>query len=128
MDTYLRLFSGLSLLAFIAIFFLPAAVPAHHGWGWATEEEFEITGEITNVNLGNPHGKVTLFSDGESWVVEVGQPWRNERAGLTEEKLRVGQVITIHGHRSAREGERRVKAERVVIDGRDHNLYPDRES
>jgi hypothetical protein len=40
----------------------------------------------------------------------------------------VGRVITAHGHRSAKEGERVMKAERVVIDGQSHNLYPDRAS
>jgi hypothetical protein len=101
---------------------------AHHGWGWATDEEFEITGSITGLRLGNPHGEVTLMVDGEKWLVEVGQPWRNERAGLTEEQLREGQIITVHGHRSSKSGERLVKAERVVIDGVDYNLYPDRDS
>jgi hypothetical protein len=61
-------------------------------------------------------------------VVEVGQPWRNARAGLSEELLSVGQVITAHGHRSAREGERVLKAERVVIDNKSYDLYPDRAS
>jgi len=107
---------------------LPQDLAAHHGWGWATEKEFEITGRITDVRLGNPHGEVTLVVENEFWVVEVGQPWRNERAGLTAEVLHVGQIITVHGHRSARDGERLVKAERVVIDGRNYNLYPDRES
>ena len=36
--------------------------------------------------------------------------------------------MTVHGHRSAREEELLVKAERVVIDGASYNLYPDRES
>jgi hypothetical protein len=103
-------------------------VLAHHGWGWATDEEFEITGKIIDVRLGNPHGEVSLDVENETWVVEVGQPWRNEQAGLNTEVLREGKIMTVHGHRSARDGERLVKAERVVIDGRDYNLYPDRTS
>jgi hypothetical protein len=101
---------------------------AHHGWGWATGEEFEVTGTITEVRLGNPHGEVTLDVAGERWVIEVGQPWRNERAGLTPDLLGEGRSITVHGHRSAREGERLVKAERLVIDGESYDLYPNRES
>ena len=104
------------------------AALAHHGWGWATGEEFEITGTITEVRLGNPHGEVTIDVAGVSWVIEVGQPWRNERAGLTTELLSPGRSMTVHGHRSSKAGERLVKAERVVIDGEDYNLYPDRES
>lgn len=107
---------------------LPQIALGHHGWGWATAEEFELTGEVTGVRLGNPHGEVTLDVQGEKWVVEVGQPWRNERAGLTPKLLTKGQVITAYGHRSAKKGQRLMKAERVVINGKSYNLYPDRES
>lgn len=107
---------------------LPQDLRAHHGWGWATDQEFEITGTIIDVRLGNPHGELTLAVNGATWLVEVGQPWRNERAGLTEELLQKGRIVTVHGHRSAKQGERLVKAERVVIDGKDYNLYPDRKS
>jgi hypothetical protein len=101
---------------------------AHHGWGWATDEEFEITGQIKDVRLGNPHGELTLDTEGEDWVVEIGQPWRNERVGLTEEVLSMGTSVTAHGHRSANESEHLMKAERLVIAGRDYDLYPDRAS
>ena len=128
MNRRFQRWTWLTLLALVAGRFLVPGAWAHHGWGWATKEEFELTGTITDVRLGNPHGEVTLEVDGERWVVEVGQPWRNARAGLRDELLRVGQVITAHGHRSAKEGERVMKAERVVIDGRHYNLYPDRAS
>ena len=118
----------LSVFALLAGAFPMQDLSAHHGWGWATDEEFEITGRITKVRLGNPHGEITLDVENESWIVEVGQPWRNESAGLTTELLHVGRTVTVHGHRSAKEGERLVKAERLVIDGNDYNLYPDRQS
>ena len=123
---YIRFLLAFFIIGLVA--FLSKGVLAHHGWGWATDEEFEITGRIVSVKLGNPHGEVTIEVENEKWVVEVGQPWRNQRAGLSEDLLKVGRTITIHGHRSARKGERLVKAERVMIDGVDYDLYPDRES
>jgi hypothetical protein len=117
-----------ALLALVVGPFLALNALAHHGWGWATDEEFALTGKVTQVRLGNPHGEVTLDVAGERWMVEVGQPWRNARAGLSEELLSVGRVITVHGHRSARAEERVMKAERVVIEGKNYNLYPDRAS
>jgi lipopolysaccharide assembly outer membrane protein LptD (OstA) len=117
-----------ALFALVTGVFLAQAAWAHHGWGWATAEEFQLTGQITAVRLGNPHGEVTLDVEGEKWVVEVGQPWRNEKAGLTAKLLSKGQTITAHGHRSAKKGERVMKAERVVINGKSYNLYPDRAS
>ena len=118
----------LAILAMAVFGLMAKGVSAHHGWGWATDEEFEISGKIVNVRLGNPHGEVTIDAKGEKWVVEVGQPWRNENAGLSDDMFSVGRTITVHGHRSAKKGERLVKAERVIIDGKSHNLYPDRES
>lgn len=121
-------FTYLLGLAVLAAFLAASGAQAHHGWAWATGEEFEITGTIQSVRLGNPHGEVTIDVDGEAWVVEVGQPWRNEGVGLSKEILSHGREITVHGHRSAREGERLVKAERLVIDGISYNLYPGRDS
>ena len=118
----------LAVLTLSAGILLMPGARAHHGWGWATDEEFEISGKITAVRLGNPHGEVTLDVKGEKWVIEVGQPWRNERAGLTTDMFSVGRLITIHGHRSAKQSERLVKAERVIIDGKSYDLYPDRKS
>src|SRR5690606_1729728 len=87
----------LTALLLAAALLLAQNVAAHHGWGWASDEEFELTGTITAVRLGNPHGEVTIDVDGEQWVVEAGQPWRNRRAGLNGDLLRIGQRITAHG-------------------------------
>jgi hypothetical protein len=128
MRTLCKIVSWYTFLVLVASAWLPPGVSAHHGWGWATDEEFEITGKVIDLRLGNPHGEVSLAVENEVWVVEIGQPWRNERAGLNTEVLFVGQIMTVHGHRSAKEGDRLVKAERVVIDGKNYNLYPDRKS
>jgi hypothetical protein len=125
-STFTRIRATLFVLA--AGVFLAQAASAHHGWNWATEEEFQLTGKVAAVRLGNPHGEVTLEVNGEKWIVEVGQPWRNQRAGLTPKLLGKGQVITAHGHRSSAKGKQLMKAERVVIDGKSYNLYPDRKS
>ena len=100
---------------------------AHHGWRWADDGNFELTGIIKSVQLGNPHGLVTVDADGEEWTVEVGQPWRNERAGLTDDMLVEGVELTASGARSADHSENLLKAERIIIDGTTYNLYPDRD-
>ena len=105
-----------------------APVAAHHGWGWATDEEFELAGTVRTVRHGNPHGEMRLATRSGEWMVEIGQPWRNERAGLTPQVLQPGTRLFVHGHRSARKNERLMKAERIVIGGKSYNLYPDRPS
>lgn len=105
---------------------VPAAGRAHHGWRWATDEAFSLTGIILSARLGNPHGELQV-DDGELiWTAEIGQPWRNERAGLTDDMLAPGTELTLEGHRSADPEEYVMKAERVIIAGRLYDLYPDR--
>jgi hypothetical protein len=114
----------------LAAALLAAAAPlpatAHHGWDWAEANNSELTGVIVGTRLGNPHGELTLDVGGDKWVVEVGQPWRNERAGLKDDMLAKGVKLTASGHRHADPKKKVFKAERVFIDGRRYDLYPDR--
>ena len=99
---------------------------AHHGWRWAEDGNFELTGVVREARLGNPHGLLTVQAGDETWTVEVGQPWRNERAGIRDDMLAPGTEITASGHRSSDPQQLLMKAERLVIDGETYNLYPDR--
>jgi hypothetical protein len=99
---------------------------AHHGWRWTSDGEFEISGRVVEARLGNPHGVLTLDAAGETWLIEVGQPWRNQRAGLSDDMLAPGAEIVARGHRSADPAQRVVKAERIVVGGATFDLYPDR--
>ncbi len=120
-----RLLIAASLIA-AALPAMPAA--AHHGWAWATNEEFQLSGVVKRVRHGNPHGEMLLGTPQGDWTVEIGQPWRNEQAGLAPALVKPGTRLTIHGHRSARKNERLMKAERFVIAGKSYNLYPERPS
>lgn len=118
-----------AVLALSAVLVLcAAAVPAvaHHGWSWTTGGNIELTGLIREARLGNPHGELKVDADGEIWTVEVGQPWRNERAGLTDEHFAVGNELTIIGEPAADPARKLLKAERIVIDGNEYPLYPAR--
>ncbi|MDN3555712.1 DUF6152 family protein [Halomonas maura] len=112
------------LLALLISLSLPAQ--AHHGWAWAEDEPITLSGTITAVRLGNPHGDLTLDVDGTAWTVEVGQPWRNRRAGLEPGDLAEGIEIRVLGAPSRDADEKRLKAVQVWIDGEAFPLYPDR--
>jgi hypothetical protein len=105
---------------------LPAAARAHHGWAWAEDEEFSLTGVVREVRLGNPHGELEVEAADGIWTAEVGQPWRNQRAGLTDDMLVPGLELTLEGHRSQDPDAKRMKAERVIIAGQLYDLYPGR--
>mgnify|MGYP003433321910 CR=1 FL=1 len=52
--------------------------------------------------------------------------WRNERAGLKDAMLVKGVKLTISGHKHTDPTKKVFKAERLVIDGKAFDLYPDR--
>ena len=105
---------------------VPAGALAHHGWAWAEDEEFSLTGVIRGARLGNPHGELEIEAADGLWTAEIGQPWRNERAGLTEDLLAIGTEATLEGHRTRDPDARVMKAERVIIAGTLYDLYPER--
>ncbi|WP_232962327.1 DUF6152 family protein [Paracoccus tegillarcae] len=99
---------------------------AHHGWRWTTGRNIRLSGLIASANLGNPHGVLRVDAEGDQWMVEVGQPWRNQRAGLTDSDFATGREIVIEGEPSANLEDRLLKAERIWFDGKLHDLYPER--
>ena len=100
---------------------------AHHGWSWTTGGNIDLIGIIKTARLGNPHGVVTVDAEGEIWTVEVGQPWRNERAGLKPSDFAVGAEMRFIGEPSSDPAEKLMKAERIFIGDREYKLYPERD-
>ncbi len=119
-------------LLFVTVLALGLATPmvgtlAHHGWSWTTGGNIDLTGIIKTVRLGNPHGILKIDVEGEEWTAEVGQPWRNERAGLEDGDLAVGVEIRLIGEPAADLSEKLIKVERLSLGGREYVLYPDRD-
>ncbi len=100
---------------------------AHHGWSWTTGGNIELIGIIKQVRLGNPHGVLQVDVEGEVWTVEVGQPWRNDRAGLKDGDLAEGVEIRAIGQPASDLSEKLMKAERLFLQNREYNLYPNRD-
>ena len=115
-------------LVFAIVLFVPSTITlAHHGWSWTTGGNVELTGVIESVKLGNPHGVLRVDVEGEIWTLEVGQPWRNERAGLKDGDLAEGVEIRAIGEPSADPSEKRMKVERLFLGNQEYILYPDRD-
>ena len=96
-------------LAALAMILQSGAVLAHHGWAWTTGGNIELTGIIQSAELGNPHGVLKVDAEGEIWTVEVGQPWRNERAGVRDGDLAPGVEIRVIGEPAANLEEKLLK-------------------
>lgn len=119
----------IAVAALVALALVSPAGPAlaHHGWSWTTGNNIDLTGIVKTVQLGNPHGVLTVDVEGEVWTVEVGQPWRNTRAGLKGGDLREGVEIRVIGEPSENLSDRLLKGERLFLGGREYILYPDRD-
>ena len=117
----------LAALAALFLVFNTGASLAHHGWSWTTGGNIELIGVITTARLGNPHGVLEVDVEGELWTVEVGQPWRNERAGLREGDLAEGVEIRAIGEPSANLSEKKMKVERLYLGDREYILYGERD-
>ncbi|MFU0507626.1 DUF6152 family protein [Pseudaminobacter sp. NGMCC 1.201702] len=111
-------------LAAAAMFSLPAL--AHHGWSWTQDGFFELTGIITEIYIGNPHATLDVDVEGAIWRVELAPPARTMAAGFTDEVVKKGDEVTAIGNRSRDETERRMKAVRIMVNGKTYDVYPDR--
>ena len=111
----------------IAFILWTSLVHAHHGWRWTTGNNIELTGIIKSVSLGNPHGVLEVDAEGEIWTVEVGQPWRNEEAGVKDGDLAEGVEIRVLGEPSADINNKLLKAEKFFLGEKEYILYPRRD-
>lgn len=115
-----RLIAASALLAST----LPAL--AHHGWAWTEDGFFELTGIIKEIYLGNPHATLDVDVEGEVWRVELAPPRATSGAGFTEASAKVGDEVKAIGNRSRDSAERRMKAVRLVVNGKTYDVYPGR--
>lgn len=99
---------------------------AHHGWSWTSDEDFTLTGTIADIYLGNPHAALKVEAADGLWDVDLAPPSATARAGFVEGAAKIGDEVTAYGHRSRDANERRMKAERIVVDGKTYDVYPSR--
>lgn len=121
------LLAGALLLAGPGGALLPSGAVAHHGWSWAEGEPFTLTGTVREVYIGQPHPTLRVETERDGlWTVELGNPRQTERAGFREGTAKPGDRVTALGNRSRDAGERRMKATRLTLDGRNYDIYPER--
>jgi Family of unknown function (DUF6152) len=99
---------------------------AHHGWSGYTEDDFVLTGVVEKIDLGNPHGRLSVRANGSIWDVALGPPFRNSRAGITDGVIQIGDTVTAHGHRHREPDRLEMKTERLEVGAEVYDIYPDR--
>jgi hypothetical protein len=111
---------GLSLAATNAL--------AHHGWAGQGTENFTLKGTVVKgVDLSGPHATMQIKDDkGQLWDLTLAPPPRTKAAGLEESTIPVGAEVTILGKRNLDPKKLEVKTERVTVNGKNYDVYPDR--
>ena len=118
-----RLLAGAAFLAASAA--LPVA--AHHGWAWAEGEQMELKGTIRTISMAPPHPMLMVAAeDGREWQVDLGNPNQTARSGFTGETAKPGDAITALGNRHLDKSKAHMKAVRIVIAGKNYDMYPER--
>ncbi|MFN3547971.1 MAG: DUF6152 family protein [Mesorhizobium sp.] len=110
--------------AFALAALAPVAALAHHGWSWTQDGFFQLEGVIAAIYIGNPHATIDVDVNGAIWRVELAPPSRTVAAGFTDKVAAVGDEVTAIGNRSRDDGENRMKAVRVIVNGGTYDVYP----
>lgn len=96
----------------------PVALSAHHGWSsYDTANATRLTGTLTGVTWGNPHGTATMTWQNKKWDVVLAPVSRMEARGLTQAMIAPGQRITIVGYPRI-DGTAEMRIERVIAGGK----------
>jgi hypothetical protein len=104
---------------------LPAAAPAwaHHGWsGQDNAHVTTLEGKIAAVRYRNPHGEIDLMQGNQKWTVTLAPIARMDARGLSEAAFKVGDTVTIHGHRNLDMAKYEVKANDITMAGKKTEL------
>jgi len=105
-----RMLAAASLAAAI-----PAAALAHHGWSSYDEDKpVTVTGPLTNVVWGNPHGTAKIRWQNKDWDVVLAPVSRMTARGLEQADINRGQRVTLVGY-TRRDGTAEMRIERVRI-------------
>ena len=99
---------------------------AHHAYTaeFDTTKPVKLTGELTKVEWSNPHIWIYLAvkdNDGNvtTWGFSASPPGMLTRRGITKNSLKLGETLTVSGHR-AKDGSHNASGNVVTFaDGRD---------
>jgi hypothetical protein len=116
-----------ALLCAAAVSVLALPVAAHHGWGWAVDEQSELKGTIRAISMAPPHPMLQVAAaDGVVWQIDLGNPSQTARANFTGDTAKVGDAITVLGNRHQDASKKQMKAVRITIAGKNYDMYPER--
>ncbi|MFL2547277.1 MAG: hypothetical protein ACJ0SL_07960 [Candidatus Rariloculaceae bacterium] len=118
-----RLIGGRRVLAILVGVTCAASAAAHHGFVSYLEEEYMLTGTVTDMYFGFPHPQLTVESDGETWNLWLAAFGRVSYVCFNED-LKVGDEIIAVGHRVPDQSRLEMKAKNVLLGSEFYDFYP----
>jgi hypothetical protein len=119
----------LNTIVLTAAISIASTIPAfaHHGWGGNVDEVTALTGMVTEgVKLAGPHGTMKIMtSDRMVWDITLAPPFRTQSAGLRQDTIPVGAIVTVHGQRNRDPNRLEMKTIQVEYAGKQYNVYPE---
>src|SRR3989442_2461624 len=110
----------------------PVTTVAHHAYTaeFDTTKPVKLSGVLTKVEWSNPH--IWIYLDVKdangnvtNWGFSASPPGMLQRRGITKNSLKLGEVLTISGHR-AKDGSNNSSGNVVTFaDGRDARIGQD---
>jgi hypothetical protein len=125
-----RWYARLGVIACTAAFGVAGPAAAHHGWGGNVDEVTSMSGMVVEgVKLAGPHGTMKIkTADGKVWDITLAPPFRTSSAGLKQDTIPVGEMVTVRGNRNRDPNRYEMKTIQVEYAGRHYNVYPEREA
>jgi Family of unknown function (DUF6152) len=120
------IFAGKFRRIFLLALLVPVGIFAHHAYTaeFDTTKPVKLSGVLTRVEWSNPHIWIYLDVKDDkgnvtNWGVSASPPGMLQRRGITKSSLKLGEVLTITGHR-AKDGSNNASGNIVTfVDGRD---------
>jgi len=115
-----------SIILTCTVLLVPIALLAHHAYSaeFDTTKPVKLSGVLTKVEWSNPHIWIYLDVKDEkgnvtNWGFSASPPGMLQRRGITKSSLKLGETLTIAGHR-AKDGSNNASGNVVTFaDGRD---------
>lgn len=113
----MKLHFGLIILLLVS-----ATANGHHSQAYFSKEFSQLEGEIVGMDWRNPHIRFDLLTTNDAGEQEMRRIETNsiyylERAGITEDRINVGDQVTIGGYASVRAGGEFLAANMLLADG-----------
>ena len=116
----MKLLSGFAALAMLAA--SPAF--AHHGWSGQEDKITALTGTVVqSVNLAGPHGAMKIKVGNQVWDITLAPPFRTSAAGLKQDTIPVGAMVTVHGNRNKDANRFEMKTVQVDYEAKHFKVY-----